>query len=95
MGLYAGRGQRFTLRDLTLITSASEAETRQYLQDLFDAGIVTRMAGNAVTPASYHLSIRKWTGPKTPQVQRLRCIYDPNNGDITHLKVLAVERGGK
>jgi hypothetical protein len=55
------------------------SETAKYCQALAKAGYLKVIAGGkGNTPATYRLLPHRYTGPKPPQIQRVKSIYDPN-----------------
>ena len=74
----------FSFRDLAFHASTdacpvSESDAKHYVRYLSAAGyLATVTPGRPGTLARYSLMTRSWTGPRPPQIQRLRQLYDPN-----------------
>ena len=95
LDILAQKGARFDFRDLRLFASTddiqvSEADVKCYISFLSAAGYLTAMEpGKPGTPARYRMFPTKWTGPRPPQIQRVKQLYDPNLK-----KVVWSEEGG-
>ncbi len=80
----------FTPRELTIAASTEdhavkESETQRYVTFLHQAGYLIRIdEADSKHQARYRFNTRKNTGPKPPQVQRLKTLYDPNLGKIVY-----------
>jgi len=84
LGIMAQKGTRFNARELSFSASTdacpvAEEDVRHFLRYLHSAGYLTQMApGKPGTLAQYRMIQSKWTGPRPPQIQRVRQLYDPN-----------------
>lgn len=84
LGIMAQKGIRFTFRDLCLYASTNEIpvaddDAKHFIRYLHAAGYLLQVeAGKPGVPARYRMMQSKWTGPKPPQIQRVRQLYDPN-----------------
>lgn len=84
LGIMAQKGIRFTFRDLCLYSSTDEIpvaedDAKHFIRYLYAAGYLLQVeAGKPGIPARYRMMQSKWTGPKPPQIQRVRQLYDPN-----------------
>ncbi len=79
----------FTPHELTLAASTEahvvkESETKRYITFLSQAGYLICIKDAGKKQARYRFNPRKDTGPKPPQVQRLKTLYDPNLGKIVY-----------
>jgi len=87
----------FTPRELALAASTEvhavkESEAKRYVQFLYQAGYVYLVTPSSPTSqARYRFNPRKDTGPKPPQVQRLKTLYDPNLGKIVYQEGVNVD----
>lgn len=76
--------QEFTGRELALASSTAEhqvavTEAETYCEILAKAGYLAIVVkGRPHHPARYRHLPSKFTGPKPPQVQRVKQLYDPN-----------------
>lgn len=76
--------QSFDYQELAICTSTdshqvTEASAKHYCELLAKAGyLVVVEASTTRKKARYRLIPRMYTGPKPPQIQRLRRVYDPN-----------------
>lgn len=77
------------LRDFTYAELAMNASTptclvkpstaKDYIKILFAAGYVVAVRpGKAKTPGRYKLLDSKYTGPRPPQIQKTKSLFDPN-----------------
>jgi hypothetical protein len=74
--------KRFTIRELHNATGAQESDIKSFCVYLTKAGylrMIVRGAGGK--PSTFQL-IRN-SGPKAPQVTRLKCVFDPNLCAVT------------
>ncbi len=82
--------KQFNRRELALAASTEqhavkESEAGKYAEMLYYAGYLIRLqVGKSGKPAIYRFNPRKDTGPKPPQIQRLKTLYDPNLGEIVY-----------
>ena len=84
----------FSPKDLAIIASTDtctvyEIDAKNYLHFLKHAGYVVEVSParpghrtGAGIQARYRLLPSRYTGPKPPQVQRVRQVYDPNLGKV-------------
>lgn len=79
---------RFDYQELAIAASVDDVTVNQntakaYIQSLHKAGylqlLVTSKPG---TPAQYRLIKSRFSGPKPPQIQRVRHVFDPNLGKV-------------
>ncbi len=74
----------FTFRELAINASTEEcpvdaSEVTTYCQALAKAGYLKVISGgNGTIPATYRFLHYKYTGPRPPQIQRVKSVYDPN-----------------
>ena len=74
----------FSSRDLafnasTDLCKVTESDAKHYVYYLHAAGyLVQSFASSPGVQARYNLIANKWSGPKPPQIQRVRQVYDPN-----------------
>lgn len=74
----------FDHRSLAITASTEEcpvaaSEVTTYCQMLAKAGYLRLIAGGkGSTPATYRMLPGQYTGPKPPQIQRIKSVYDPN-----------------
>ncbi|WP_370270152.1 hypothetical protein [Nioella sp.] len=77
--------KRFTFRDLiqTATINIPEATASAYCRDLLAAGYlrVLRKAEPKKGGIAEYVLIRH-SGPRSPQVQRIKQVYDPNTGEV-------------
>lgn len=84
LGILAQKGTRFDFRDLRLYASTekvtvSESDTKHYIRYLLSAGYLIMVETDKPgVAARYRMLQSKWTGPRPPQIQRVRQLYDPN-----------------
>lgn len=76
----------FTLADLHALSSTTQrpverSALRQYLKYLEYAGYIRKTKGIDIDTATYRL-VRD-TGPKAPQIQRVKQVWDPNIRKVT------------
>ncbi|MEF3074084.1 hypothetical protein V2P20_03510 [Methylobacter sp. Wu1] len=81
-------GRPVTVQELVAFASTpehpiTESYALDYLKNLFYAGYATREDGR------YMLKASKNTGPRPPQIQRCKQIFDPNLGEVVWSKVNA------
>lgn len=87
----------FSFRELAIASSTEEhgvkeSDTRRYVQFLHQAGYVNLInKETTTTPVRYRFNPRKDTGPKPPQVQRLKTLYDPNLEKIVYQEGVNVD----
>ena len=95
MGIFAQKGQPFTVRDLTAVCPlAAESDAKHYCVCLHNAGVLLELKpGKSGQLTVYKMLAKKWTGPKPVQIQRTRRCFDPNTGSIVHLQTISVEGG--
>jgi hypothetical protein len=79
----------FTPRELALAASTEErlvkeSEAKRYVSFLYHANYLYLVDAAGTKQARYRFNPRKDTGPKPPQVQRLKTLYDPNLGKIVY-----------
>jgi len=80
----------FDYRDLALAASTESCQVKagdakDYLRHLASAGyLATVQKGKAGLPARYRLLPSMNTGPRPPQVQRIKQVFDPNLGRVMH-----------
>jgi len=86
--------KEFSARDLAVQASTddvqiAELEAKSYIHYLHKAGYlaitVESKPGSATTPgrvARYRFVASRYTGPKPPQVQRVKQVYDPNQRKV-------------
>lgn len=62
------------------LVTVKEIEAKDYVFHLEKAGYLKKVkpANNAGSLARYRLIPSKFTGPKAPQIQRVKQVYDPN-----------------
>lgn len=81
----------FDFRDLAIAASTEEvqvkpSDAKTYIQYLYKAGylVITQKAkrGRNATPARYRLIASRYSGPKPPQIQRVRQVFDPNLNQV-------------
>jgi hypothetical protein len=74
--------KRFTTREIHNASGAAATDVKSFLTYLNRAGYV-RIVANGKGRAAATYQLIKNTGPKPPQVTRVKCIYDPNLGAVT------------
>ena len=79
----------FNYRELAVTASTekvsvSDTQAQDYVKHLKKAGYLqeTQAASPSGVLARYRLAPRKNTGPRPPQIQRIKQVYDPNLGEI-------------
>lgn len=78
----------FTARELsfnasTELCAADEVDALHYIRYLTRAGYLVQIdAGNTHRQARYRMVTGRWSGPKPPQVQRVRQVFDPNTKTV-------------
>ena len=78
----------FSVRELAVHGSTEEVQinfgdARTYVQYLNKAGYLAVIRpGKPNAPARYRLLPSRYTGPKPPQVRRIRQVFDPNLGRV-------------
>lgn len=84
LGIMAQKGTRFNFRDLCLYSSTAESpvaedDAKHFIRYLAAAGYLHQVEeGKPGAPARFRMVQSKWTGPRPPQIQRVRQLYDPN-----------------
>lgn len=81
--------KEFNFRELAAAASThdvtvKESEARDYVLHLFKAGYLHQISKSNKngTLARYLLMPGRYTGPRPPQIQRTKQIYDPNLGEV-------------
>ena len=81
-------GADFSCRDLAISASTDEHhvqehEAKDYLYHLHRAGyLIITVEGGPARLTRYRLLPSKYTGPRPPQIQRVKQVYDPNIGKV-------------
>lgn len=89
----------FSSRDLafnasTDLCKVTESDAKHYIYYLHAAGYLVRTRISSPTAqARYRLVGLKWTGPKPPQIQRVRQVYDPNTKQVAWTE--GIDAGGE
>ena len=86
--IMAQKGKRFTARELHVMSSTEEFpvtadEVWQFLKHLVLAGYAAKHGETFFMPVS------RWTGPKPPQIQKSRQVWDPNTRQVVWRKEVA------
>lgn len=80
--------REFTVRELAVAASieeraVAESEAQDYIRFLHKAGYLARIDGGGPgRPARYRFLTSRYTGPKSPMVQRVKQVFDPNLGRV-------------
>jgi hypothetical protein len=74
--------KRFTVLEIHNASGASQVDIKSFCKYLLKAGYLRAIVkGAGGKPSTYQLI--KDTGPRPPQVTRIKCVFDPNLGAIT------------
>ncbi len=81
----------FNYNELAIAASTEEtpikgSTAKDYIKHLYSAGYLVCVKecvrGNSRIPARYRLLKSKFTGPRPPQVQRVKQVFDPNLNEV-------------
>jgi len=73
----------FTLRDLHITSGITEVDAKSYCKYLVKAGFIAFKAkGAGAKVSAYRFVESRFTGPKPPQVTRIKVVFDPNTGEV-------------
>ena len=87
----------FSPKDLAIAattrkTAVSEVEAKHYCKHLRKAGYLSLLsAGKPTSQAVYRFVKLRYSGPKAPMIQRVKCVFDPNVGEVVWPKGWAHE----